>query len=89
VCGFHYWRSGTVSGNERVRLDWWSTTGEPGDREEGTRAFVEGPDGLSASLQLTLPADGYPGTAARMIKSVVPLARLAAGMRVPVEVPVV
>jgi hypothetical protein len=86
VRGFHFVLTGTAEGRERVRVDWWSSTGAEGEPSEGTHIVVTGPDGHTATAAFTLPSEGYPATAARMLKSAIPLSKLHPGLRSAVEV---
>ncbi|MGO4807886.1 hypothetical protein AB4089_22525 [Arthrobacter sp. 2MCAF15] len=81
VIGFFHTITGTIEGNERVKLEWTSSREVPEDPAEGTELVVTGPRGLRSRIVLNLPRDGYPGTAARMIKAVRPLGALRPGIK--------
>ena len=83
VVGFHHAVVGIVDGEERVRLEWRGVL-DPAD-EEGTELRLDGPRGLSETMQLQVPSDAYPGTAARMVKSIAPLRELPPGLHTPAE----
>jgi hypothetical protein len=83
VVGFHHAVAGVVGGEERVRLEWRGVL-EPGD-DEGTELRIDGPRGITETIRYDVPSDAYPGTAARMVKSIAPLRALPAGLHTPAE----
>lgn len=87
VCGFRYTLIAMDGETERVRFDWISSLGDEGAEPEGTDVTVSGPEGVVTKARANLHYDGYPGTAARMLKSVRGLATLPPGLRSVVEVP--
>ncbi len=88
VLGFHHRVIGIVEGSPRIELEWQSTLGEPGGLQEGSVIRVKSPNDLETVVRLDLPIDSYPSTAARMIKSILPLRALAPGLRRPDELPI-
>jgi hypothetical protein len=82
VVGFHHAVVGIADGEDRVRLEWRGEL-EPGD--EGTELRIDGPGGVSETVRFDVPADAYPGTAARMVKSIAPLRALPPGLHTPAE----
>ena len=83
VVGFNHAVVGSVDGDPRVRLEWRGVL-DPGD-DEGTELRVDGPGGISETVRFDVPADAYPGTAARMVKSIAPLRALPPGLHTPAE----
>jgi hypothetical protein len=82
VIGFHHAVAGIVDGEERVRLEW---RGMLSPADEGTELRVDGPRGISETIRFDVPSDAYPGTAARMVKSIAPLRALPPGLHTPAE----
>jgi diaminopimelate decarboxylase len=82
VVGFYHAVVGRADGEDRVRLEW---RGELKRGDEGTELRIDGPGGISETVRFDVPADAYPGTAARMVKSIAPLRALPPGLHTPAE----
>ena len=78
---------GIVASDTRIALEWLGTADPEGDgTPEGLDLSVGGPGGLEFVVRAQLPTDPYPGTAARMVKSIAPLRALPPGLRSPDEI---
>jgi hypothetical protein len=84
VEGFDQRVIGVVGSETLVDLAWIAV---PTPRARGLREGLEltltGGDGGTARVRLTWTGDPYPGTAARMLKTIGPLRRLPAGVHLP------
>jgi hypothetical protein len=90
VEGFdHAVRGIDAQGAVAVELSWCGVL-DPPSREliAGVDLHLRGPDGLELTAHLDVPADPYPGTAARMVKAIPALRALPAGLYGPADLPV-
>src|SRR5262249_26878006 len=76
-----------TAGRTTLKLSW---LGVPNPESQGLTTGgvleLEGADGGHLHVQMTVPADPYPGTAARMLRSIPALQRLAPGLHTPAGV---
>lgn len=87
VAGFRVRVEGIVASDTRIALEWLGTADPEGDgTPEGLDLSIGGPGGLEFVVRAQLPTDPYPGTAARMVKSIAPLRALPPGLRSPDEI---
>jgi hypothetical protein len=90
VEGFdHAVRGIDAQGAVAIELSWCGVL-DPPSREliAGVDLHLRGPDGLELTAHLEVPADPYPGTAARMVKAIPALRALPAGFYGPADLPV-
>jgi hypothetical protein len=86
IVGFHHRADGIVGGEARVTLEWRGTADPAADgTPEGLDLRVSAPGGLDFAVRAEVPRNPYPGTAARMVKSIAPLRALPPGLRRPDE----
>lgn len=84
ILGFEHRVSGLVHGIDRIVLEWLALPGDDAAAAAAARPpriRITGPRGLVVEGNIALPYDPYPGTAARMVKSVIPLRQTPAGLR--------
>jgi 4-hydroxy-tetrahydrodipicolinate reductase len=84
VIGFERWVATEVAGRAKLELRWVAVA-DPTARglQPGTDVRIAGPGGDDITLTVRAPSDPYPATAARMVKSIMPLRQLPPGLHTP------